>query len=154
MGFILSLLGNKNVWIILVVCSIIGGVWLKIHWLERDVAKAQEALAVQVEANNVLKSTSVTLKQSLDTALAVNDANSKLLESLKADQAAATDSLAKLATDLSASKATLSQARAKLAATKLPAVPVPQRIADTIVIIQDSRTEQAIINKQAEEALK
>lgn len=151
---ILAFLGNKYVWIILVVGGIVAGVWFKIHGLEKDVARAEKALAVQVEANKVLEGNNATLHQNLDLALSINDANAKILDAIKQDQELAATSLKRLSTDLSASKVTLNEARARLAATTLPAIPVPQRIVDAIVTIQDSRTAQAALNKKVEDELK
>lgn len=151
----LTLLGNKYVWIILILLGITSGVWFKITSLERAVEKSQQALAVQVEANKALESNNATLHQNLDLALSVNEANAKIVERVKSDQDHAATALQRLATDLSASKATLNQARAQLAATaSQPAVPVPPRIVETIITIQDSRVTQAALNKQAEDALK
>lgn len=150
----LALLGNKNVWIILVLLGIVGGVWFKIHSLEGDVEKAQKALAAQVEANKVLEGNNATLHQNLDLALSVNDANAKILDSIKQDQDIAAATLKRLSTDLNSSKITLNEARKKLAATTLPAVPVPQRIVDAVITIQDSRTTQAELNKKLEDELK
>lgn len=150
----LALLGNKNVWIALVLAGIIGGVWFRINGLQRNVLKARQELSVQVEANRVLTNNNAALRQNLDLALSVNDANAKILDSIKRDQDLATSSLQRLSTDLAASKITLNEARVKLAATKLPSIPVPPRIVDAIITIQDSRTAQAIINKQVEDELK
>jgi hypothetical protein len=153
MGFI-SLLGNKYVWLIIVVGGIVAGVWFKINGLEKDVAKAEKALAMQVEANDVLTSNNATLKQNLNLALSVNDANAQLIDEIKRDQNLAATSLKRLSSDLSASKATLGEARARLASSTLPLNPVPQRIVETIVTIQDTRTAQAALNKQAEGELR
>lgn len=153
MGF-LTLLGNKNIWIAIVIAVLVGGVWLKIHSLQSDVKEAKHDLAEQVERNNALAGNNAVLKQNLELALSVNEANAKLVEQIKVDQENAATSLKRLATDLSTSKVTLNQARARLAATTLPAIPVPQRIVDSVITIQDSRTVQAEINKKAEEALK
>lgn len=150
----LTLLSNKNVWIALVLIGIIGGVLFKINGLKNDVEKAQKALTVQVEANKVLEGNNATLHQNLDLALSVNDANAKIVDSIKRDQDLAASALKRLSTDLTVSKATLNEARAKLASASAPAVPVPQRIVDTIVTIQDSRTAQALINKRVEDELK
>lgn len=153
MGF-LSLLGNKYVWLIIIVGGIVAGVWFKINGLEKDVVKAQQALAVQVEANDVLTSNNATLKQNLNLALSVNDANAQLIDAIKRDQNLAATSLKRLSSDLSASKVTLSEARAKLAGSTAPVSPVPQRIVETIVTIQDTRAVQAALNKQAEGELR
>ena len=151
---LLDLLGNKNVWIFIVLLGVVGGVWFKIRGLEKDVVKAQQELSVQVETNKVLASNNATLHQNLDLALSVNDANAKILDSIKNDQELAASSLKQLSTDLSQSKLTLIDARAKLAATTAPAIPVPQRIVEAIITVQDSRTVQAEINKRSEDELK
>lgn len=153
MGF-LSLLGNRNIWIAIAIAVLVGGVWLKIHSLQGDVAEAKEELAAQVEKNRALEDNNKVLHQNLDMALSINDANAKLLDQIKVDQENAALALKRLATDLSSSKATISQARARLAATTLPAIPVPQRIVDAVISIQDSRTTQAAVNKRVEEELK
>lgn len=150
----LALLGNKNVWIVIIILGVVGGVWFKINGLEKAAAKAKQELAVQVETNRVLAGNNATLHQNLDLALAVNDANAKILDSVKRDQELAAASLKRLSTDLSASKLTLNEARARLAATTMPLVPVPQRIVDAIITIQDSRVTQAKLNKQVEDGLK
>lgn len=150
----LALLGNKNVWIIVIILGVVGGVWFKINGLEKAVVKAKQELAAQVETNRVLAGNNATLHQNLDLALAVNDANAKILDSVKRDQELAAASLKRLSTDLSASKLTLNEARARLAATTMPLVPVPQRIVDAIITIQDSRVTQAKLNKQVEDGLK
>lgn len=153
MGF-LTLLGNKNIWIAIALAVLVGGVWLKIHSLQNDVKEAKQDLSEQVERNKALAGNNAVLKQNLELAFSVNEANAKLVEQIKVDQENAATSLKRLATDLSASKVTLSQARTRIAATTLPAIPVPQRIVDAVITIQDSRTVQAEINKKAEEALK
>lgn len=150
MGFLLPLLGNKNVWIAVVIAILTGGIWLKIHSLNNDVLKAQKALVEQTTANALLQGNNATLKQNLDLALSVNDQNAKLLETIKVDQETAATSLRNLSTDLSHARITLSEAKRRLADTKLPSIPVPQNIIEAITTIQQSRVEQAEINKKLE----
>lgn len=137
-------------WIAVIIAVLTGGIWLKIHSLQGDVAKAQKAYAEQVTANDVLKGNNATLKQNLDTALSVNEQNAELLKSLKKDQEDAATALKNLAGDLSHARITLEEAKRRFANTKLPSVPVPQNIVDAVTTIQQSRVEQAAINKKLE----
>ena len=146
----ISIFTNKYVIIGLVLAVIGGSIWLKIHGLERDVEKAKAELNIAHNDNALLQRNNDTLKQNLDMAFKINDANAKMLEQFKVDQDNATESIQKLSTDLSKSKLTIAQAQKRLAENKLPAVPVPQRIVETIVTIQDVRVEQGILNKKAE----
>lgn len=150
MGFI-SLLGNRYVIIGIIVAAIVGGVWFKIHGLERERDKALVELAAVQSDNEILKGNVATLKQNLDMALSVNESNSKIVEEIQTDKRFADASLRKLATDLSTARRSIEDAKAKLAATTGPSVPVPPRIVEAATSIQDSRTVQATINKKAEE---
>lgn len=151
---LLTLFTNKYFWIILTVGGIVTGLWFKIHGLEKDVEKAQKALSLQIEANKTLENNNATLHQNLDLALSINDANAKILSEIKQDQDLAATTLTRLSADLSASKITLNEARIRLASTTLPAIPVPQRIVEAILTIQDTRTTQAVLNKKLEDELK
>ena len=143
MPILLSLLSNKYVWLILVIAALVGGAWFKIHSLSSQ-------LEEQVTANDLLKATNATLKQNLDMAISVNKANTDAVESLRQDQANAADSLTTLATNLAATKQTLNQARKKLAESTAQKVAVPQSIVDTVITIQDTRTDQAAKDKALE----
>lgn len=150
MSILFSLLGSKNMWIVLIVLGILGGGWFKLHSLQSDLAKSAQTLAVQVTANEQLKANNTTLKQNLELAISLNEQNAKIVESLRLDQDNAATSLTQLATDLSAAKLTLTEARRRLLASKAVSLPVPQAIVDAVLTIQQSRTEQAAANKKLE----
>ena len=134
MTFLLSLLGNRYVIFGLIAAVISGGVWFKVHSLQ---GKLDDEVAVvqRLQADNA------TLKQSLQTAVAVNDSNLAELAKLQADQQAAVDALAGVKSDLAVAKVSLADARKRIAAKQ--ASPVPPNIVDAVNAIQQARDQGA-----------